>query len=176
MNLRTTRRAGMCTHKNTRAASRLHTQTHVGVIFHSGAPPLIQTHTHTYTLSEEARWNHSVGCWPFTLWRLDFSLFVLLRLSFFPLFPLHLPPLLLHCLIFVNASSPAFHLFCSFWPFYLLSNRRPFHLTNNAWQRSIVLSGLLNSWCFFRRLFLTQGLMEGQDLSHCNFGERNLLL
>lgn len=42
---------------------------------------------HTHMLSKAARWNHSVGCWPFTFWRLDFSLFLLLHRPPSPLSP-----------------------------------------------------------------------------------------
>ncbi len=105
------RRAGPYSHKNTHMQPRAYIHKHIyGVIPRSGALPLAQTrtHAHTHTLSEEARWNHSVGCWPFTLWRLDFSLFLLLHRPFFLPFLFPLTPFLL---IFVNASSPRFHLF-----------------------------------------------------------------
>lgn len=74
-----------CTHtKNTHTYAELafpYTNTYRGPLSLWRSPTSSNTHTHTHTPSEEARWNRSVGCWPFTLRRLDFSLILLLRLS-----------------------------------------------------------------------------------------------
>lgn len=105
------------TQKHTYAASSLHTQTHIWghfSLWHYSTRS--DTHTHTHTPSEEARWNHSMGCWPFTLRRTWF----LTVSSPFP-GPLssppssHLPSSLLLSLIFVSASSPRSHLLRSFY-------------------------------------------------------------
>lgn len=107
------RQTGMYMHKNTHSqpCTYIHKRIY-GVRSHAGTLPLLQTHTHklahTHTLSKEARWSHSVGCWPFTLWRLDFSLFLLLHR---PLFLSSLIPLtlfLLHALIYVNTLHLVF--------------------------------------------------------------------
>lgn len=119
------RQTGMYMHKNTHSQPCTYIHKHIyWVRSHAGTLPLLQTHTHklahTHTLSEEARWSHSVGCWPFTLWRLDFSLFLLLHR---PLFLSSLIPLtlfLLHALIYVNTLHLVFS-------FILFSDFSPLH-------------------------------------------------
>ncbi len=68
-----------------------------------------------------------------------------------------------------------FFLFFSIWPFYLFSDCRSFHFANNTRQRSIVSSRLFSSqWgeLFLKTLFDSKGAVEGQELSHCDSGER----
>lgn len=46
--------------------TQTHTQTHIRGHSHTGAPPPTKTHTYT-PIEREARWSHSMGCWPFRL-------------------------------------------------------------------------------------------------------------
>lgn len=107
----TDKQACTCTKTHIHSLALTYTNTYTGssltlALFHSCKHTY--TNSHTHTLSEEARWSHSVGCWPFTLWRLDFSLFLFLHR---PLFLSSLIPLtlfLLHALIYVNTLHLVF--------------------------------------------------------------------
>lgn len=109
----TDKQACTCTKTHIHSLALTYTNTYTGssltlALFHSCKHTHTNSHTHTHTLSEEARWSHSVGCWPFTLWRLDFSLFLFLHR---PLFLSSLIPLtlfLLHALIYVNTLHLVF--------------------------------------------------------------------
>lgn len=107
----TDKQACTCTKTHIHSLALTYTNTYTGssltlALFHSCKHT--HTNSHTHTLSEEARWSHSVGCWPFTIWRLDFSLFLFLHR---PLFLSSLIPLtlfLLHALIYVNTLHLVF--------------------------------------------------------------------